>query len=135
MPKQDTTMTNGQALSDLAQQLETQRWQLLLDADAQALSDLMSDDLHFVHSSGLKDDKKQYIDAIETGTVIYRSADSRIEAVVPLGDRAFIAHGVVKMEAIVRGTERRLHSIFMVAWRREQDAWRLVAHQTTLLPA
>ena len=127
-------MTKGKALFDLAQQLETQRWQLLLDANAQGLSDLMSHDLQFVHSSGLKDGKKQYLDAIETGTVIYRSADSRIEAVVPLGDQAFIAHGVVKMEATVRGTERGLHSIFMVVWRREQDAWRLVARQTTLLP-
>ena len=38
MPKQETTMTNGQTLFDLAQQLETQRWQLLLDADVQALA-------------------------------------------------------------------------------------------------
>ena len=128
-------MTHEEALPDLAQQLETQRWQLLLGGDIPALSDLLSDDLQFVHSSGLKDSKKQYLDAIETGAVVYHSANSRIESVTALGKHAFIAHGVVKMEATVRGTERRLHSIFMVIWRREQDAWRLVAHQTTSLPA
>lgn len=127
-------MTDRQSLADLAQELETQRWRLLLDANTPALSDLVSDDLHFVHSSGLRDSKKQYLDAIETGAVVYRSANSRIESVIPLGDEAFIAHGVVKMEATVRGAERRLHSVFIVVWRREQDAWRLVAHQTTALP-
>ncbi|SMG49240.1 nuclear transport factor 2 family protein [Paraburkholderia susongensis] len=128
-------MTTGPDLFDLARQLEDTRWQLLLDADVDALTDLVSDDLQFVHSSGLKDDKKHYLDAIRTGSVIYRNANSRIETVVSLGDRSFIASGAVKMEATVRGTERSLHSLFMVVWRREQETWRLVAHQTTLLPA
>ncbi|MGF6600753.1 hypothetical protein P3T23_005492 [Paraburkholderia sp. GAS448] len=124
-------MTTGPDLLDLACKLEDTRWQLLLNADVIALTDLVSDDLQFVHSSGLKDDKTTYLDAIRAGAVIYRSANSRIETVVPLGDRSFIASGLVKMEATVRGTERSLHSLFMVIWRREQETWRLVAHQTT----
>jgi hypothetical protein len=135
MSEQELMMTTGPDLFDLARKLEDTRWQLLLNADVNALTDLVSDDLQFVHSSGLKDDKTNYLDAIRAGAVIYRSANSRIETVVPLGDRSFIASGVVKMEATVRGTERSLHSIFMVVWRREQETWRLVAHQTTLLPA
>lgn len=128
-------MTAAPDFFDLARKLEHTRWQLLLNADANALTDLLSDDLQFVHSSGLKDDKTNYLDAVRAGAVIYRSANSRIETVVPLGDESFIASGVVKMEATVRGAERSLHSLFMVIWRREQETWRLVAHQTTLLPA
>ena len=128
-------MITGQQLSDLAHELEDKRWQLLLRGDAEAIADLVSDDLQFVHSSGLKDDKKQYLDAIRTGAVIYRSADSRIATVVPLGDQSFIAGGAVEMTATVRGTDRSLHSLFMVVWRREQEAWRLVAHQTTSVPS
>ena len=67
--------------------------------------------------------------------MVYRSADSRIETVFSLSSSAFFANGVVTMEAAIRGTERKLHSTFVVVWRREQDTWRLVAHQTTLLPA
>lgn len=128
-------MTTRSDFFDLARKLEDTRWQLLLNADVDALTDLISDDLQFVHSSGLKDDKTAYLDAVLAGTVIYRSANSRIETVIPLGETSFIASGVVKMEATVRGTERNLHSLFMVVWRREQETWRLVAHQTTLLPA
>lgn len=128
-------VTTRPNLFDLARKLEDTRWQLLLNADATALTDLLSDDLQFVHSSGLKDDKTNYLDAVRAGAVIYRSANSRIETVVPLGNESFIASGSLKMEATVRGTERSLHSLFMVVWRREQETWRLVAHQTTLLPA
>jgi len=128
-------MITGQPLSDLAHELENKRWQLLLRGDAEALTDLVSDDLQFVHSSGLRDGKQQYLDAVRTGAVIYRSEESRIETVVPLGDQSFIASGAVKMTATVRGTERNLHSLFMVVWRREQETWRLVAHQTTLVPS
>ncbi|SOE91699.1 protein of unknown function [Burkholderia sp. D7] len=128
-------MITGQPLSDLAHELENKRWQLLLRGDAEALADIVSDDLQFVHSSGLRDGKKQYLDAVRTGAVIYRSAESRIETVVPLGDQSFIASGAVKMMATVRGTERNLHSLFMVVWRREQETWRLVAHQTTSVPS
>jgi hypothetical protein len=135
MPEQELMMTTRPDLFDLARKLEDTRWHLLLNADATALTDLLSDDLQFVHSSGLKDDKTNYLDAVRAGAVIYRSANSRIETVVPLGNESFIASGSLKMEATVRGTERSLHSLFMVVWRREQETWRLVAHQTTLLPA
>jgi hypothetical protein len=135
MPEQELIMTTGPDLFDLARKLEDTRWQLLLNADANALTDLLSDDLQFVHSSGLKDDKTNYLDAVRTGAVIYRSANSRIETVVPLGNESFIASGALKMEATVRGIERSLHSLFTVVWRREQETWRLVAHQTTLLRA
>jgi hypothetical protein len=135
MPEQELMVTTRPNLFDLARKLEDTRWQLLLNADATALTDLLSDDLQFVHSSGLKDDKTNYLDAVRAGAVIYRSANSRIETVVPLGNESFIASGSLKMEATVRGTERSLHSLFMVVWRREQETWRLVAHQTTLLPA
>jgi hypothetical protein len=135
MPEQELMMTTGPDLFHLARKLEDTRWQLLLNADATALTDLLSDDLQFVHSSGLKDDKTNYLDAVRAGAVIYRSANSRIETVVPLGNESFVASGSLKMEATVRGTERSLHSLFMVVWRREQETWRLVAHQTTLLPA
>src|SRR5258708_12154876 len=135
MPEQELMMTTGPDLFDLARQLEDTRWQLLLNADANALTDPLSDDLQFVHSSGLKDDKTNYLDAVRAGAVIYRSANSRIKTVVPLGDESFIASGALKMQATVLHTERTLHSLFIVVWRRDQETWRLVAHQTTLLPA
>ncbi len=128
-------MIESQSLLELANALEAKRWELMLEGDTQGLAGLISDDLLYVHSSGLKDGKQQYLDAIQARAVIYHSAEYRIEAVVPLADQALIANGIVKIEATVHGTQKSLHSIFMVVWRCEQGIWRLVAHQTTLLPA
>ncbi|RKE36352.1 uncharacterized protein DUF4440 [Paraburkholderia sp. BL23I1N1] len=128
-------MVTGQPLFELASEHEAKRWELMLNADTEALAGLLSDDLQFIHSSGLKDSKEPYLDTIRTGTVIYRSASSRIETVTSLNDRAFIATGDVTMKATVRGIERDLHSLFTVVWRLEDGTWRLVAHQTTSVPA
>lgn len=124
-------MNTERKFFDLASDREAKRWELMLNADTEALADLLSNDLQFIHSSGLKDSKEPYLETITTGTVIYRSASNRIETVTPLGDNAFIASGTVTMHATVRGTERILNSLFTVVWRREQDTWRLVSHQTT----
>jgi ketosteroid isomerase-like protein len=124
-------MNTEQTLFELASDREAKRWELMLNADTDALADLLSDDLQFIHASGLKDSKEPYLEAIRAGTVTYRSASSRIETVTCLGDHAFIASGVVDMQATVRGIDRDLHSLFTVVWRREQSAWRLVSHQTT----
>lgn len=124
-------MTTEPTLFELASDREAKRWELMLSAETTALADLLSDDLLFIHSSGLKDAKEPYLETIRTRTVIYRSVDSRIETVTPLGEHAFIASGVVTMQATVRGVERNLRSLFTVVWRYEEGTWRLVSHQTT----
>lgn len=128
-------MITEPTLLQLANELEALRWNLILHGEARALAALLSDDLRFVHSTGLIDDKQSYLVSIETSTVVYHSADREIAFVVPLGDAAFFVNGTVKMTVTLRGTPRTLHSVFTVVWRREQDAWRLVLHQTTALPA
>ncbi|ABB08502.1 nuclear transport factor 2 family protein [Burkholderia lata] len=128
-------MTTEPALQQLAAELEARRWNLILQGDAQTLSTLLSDDLLFVHSSGLSDSKQSYLSSIEAGAAVYHSADREIASVVPLGDAAFFVTGTVRMAVTLRGTPRTLHSVFTVVWRREEDTWRLALHQTTALPA
>jgi hypothetical protein len=124
----------SQQLSEIAHELEAARWDFMLRAKAEPLAELLSDDLKYVHSSGILDGKQEYLDTIRLGTVIYRSAESRIESVIPVGQDGMIINGVLKMEASIRGFPRSLNSRFVVVWRREAGAWKLVAHQTTLLP-
>ena len=121
-------------LLQLAERLEGQRWLAMLEGNHEALSQLVSQELWYVHSSGLKDGKQGYVDSVKTGVVVYQSSKRQINTVVQLGEQAFLARGEVVMDAVIRGTQKRLQSLFSVTWRQEQEAWRLVAHQTTLLP-
>lgn len=122
-------------LLELAEQLEDQRWLAMRDGNHEALSRLVSEDLWYVHSSGLRDGKQGYIDSVKTGLVVYQSSTRQIKAVIQLGDQAFIAGGEVVMDVAIRGVQKHLQSLFSVTWRQEQGVWRLVTHQTTLLPA
>ena len=121
-------------LLQLAERLEGQRWLAMLDGNHEALSQLISEELWYVHSSGLKDGKQGYVDSVKTGAVVYQSSKRQINAVIRLGEKAFLAGGEVIMDAVIRGAPKRLQSLFSVIWRQEQGVWRLVAHQTTLLP-
>jgi len=50
-------MTLIDNLIDLATGLEAKRGDCIIGADVQGLTEFLSDDLHFIHSRGLKDGK------------------------------------------------------------------------------
>lgn len=123
-----------QDFRELAAGLEAQRWEHLLNADAPALSLCLSDDLIFIHSSGLKDDKEAYLDSIRKMTVLYHRAEREIAAVIALGEDAFLVQGDITMDVTLKEAPRTLNSLYSVIWRREDGRWRLVSHQTTPKP-
>lgn len=122
------------SLLERATQLEGKRWKAMLDGNHESLGQLVSDDLWYVHSSGLKDGKQGYVDAVKTGAVVYQHSTRQIETVIEIGEHAFLVGGTVDMDVVIRGTPKRLQSLFSVIWRQEDSVWRLVGHQTTLLP-
>jgi hypothetical protein len=123
---------DSQSVKQLAEALEDRRWAAMLSGDADAFAEIASEELQYVHSSGVRDDRAAYLESIRSKATIYHSADWKVLTVIELGSSAFTAMGEVRMEALVSGIERKMHSHFMVVWRREKDVWRLVAHQTTL---
>jgi hypothetical protein len=127
-------MTNSSTLTGLATELEAKRWQSMLQRDVDALSDLLSNDLRYVHSSGATDQKVSHLGAIDSGAVVYKSADYNLDVIIPLGKDAFIASGNIRISVVLRAEPRQMHSIFTVVWRKESGVWRLVSHQTTLIP-
>jgi len=53
----EAVMTLIDNLIDLATGLEAKRGDCIIGADVQGLTEFLSDDLHFIHSRGLKDGK------------------------------------------------------------------------------
>jgi ketosteroid isomerase-like protein len=125
---------NTTTFQDLAERLERQRWLLMLHGPADELARVLSDDLIYVHSNGLIDDRKSYLEKYRDGTFLYHRIEGRIEQVIVLGSDALAVSGVSDMEVTVKGVSKRIKSISLVIWRRDDDVWRLVAHQNTLMP-
>jgi hypothetical protein len=123
-----------QTFSSLANELEAKRLSLMLAGDTAGLADILSDELYYLHSSGIQDNKETLLGKIAKGTIVYRRLDGDPGQVISLDDRSFSVYGAVSMDAIVGSAERRVDYLFLAVWRKEHDNWRLVAMQSTLAP-
>jgi hypothetical protein len=111
---------------ETARELESKRGALMTSGDADGLPEILSTDL-YAHSSGLLDDKQSFLAKFRNGVFVYHKVEARVEAAVSLGSDALQANGVLQLEVALNGVERRIQSVYLVVWR-------LVGHQTTLLP-
>ncbi|MEV6419219.1 nuclear transport factor 2 family protein [Streptomyces sp. NPDC051662] len=127
-------MSGNADLLRLASDLEARRAALLVSGDADALAGLLSEELYYAHSTGLLDDKQSFIEKFRDGAFVFRSVDARVESARGLGESAFQAAGVLELLVLVDGVERRIVAVYLVVWRQEEGAWRLVGHQATTAP-
>jgi hypothetical protein len=126
----DTNTTNELALNDkqlfnMAVELENKRASLMTTGDADKLAQILSDDLYYAHSSGTYEGKRDYIEKYRTGVFVYREFEAEIKVQI---------NGIVRLEVAISGVIKSMESIYLVVWRRERGTWRLLSHQTTLLP-
>lgn len=109
------------------------RWIAAIKAnDRVALDRLLADDLVYTHSTGLVEDKAQYVAAVTGGSQKYASVTYEDPAIRVYGSTA-----VMVAKARIAGTSkgapfdnqlRLLH-----VWVKQAGTWTLVAHQTTRL--
>jgi hypothetical protein len=114
--------------------LEDERCRAMTGGDLAALDRLLSEDLIWTHSSGKVDSKKQLLAKIESGESQYLSMRREDEKCV-ISAGAAVASGMVSMEVRLGGVERSLRSRYTNVWFREGDVWRVVAWQSTAVPA
>ncbi len=108
---------------------EKQRCDAVMSRDIVALRAMMTDDLTYVHASGLKQTKQEYLDYVAAGKVTYTSY-SIDQPSVHLADDAAVTHGVFRYE----NTGATPGSVFYTAFYvREKGAWKLSAWQATLI--
>lgn len=120
--------------SNLVLALEDRRRQALLATDLPALDGLLADDLLYVHSTGVCDNKDSYLGKLSSGSLKYLELNFR-DLHVQVLQQAAIVSG--RMSAVVskEGQRKSVASLFMTVWSCGADGtWRLHAHQGTPLP-
>jgi hypothetical protein len=114
--------------------LEDERCRAMTSADMAALDRLFSDKLIWTHSSAHVDSKQALLAKIESGATQYLSIRREDERYV-ISANAAVASGVVIQEVRLGGVERSLRSRYTNVWFLEDDAWRFVAWQATVVSA
>lgn len=119
---------------ELANSLEQRRAAAMVSGKIDDFAAMLSPDLSYVHSSGLYDSRGSLLEKLDNGTILYRRAETTVEAAIALGSDALMARGTLELDARVAGIERQMRSIYLVVWVRGNAGWRLVGHQTTSRP-
>ena len=114
-------------------QAEEARCRAQMNGDVVAMDTLMGNDLVYIHSSTVIDNKRSFIESIRSGAVKYRSMRTRDVTVRCYGCVA-IANGRGHFEVTVKGEDRTLDLLFHAVWAKRGESVQFVSWQATRLP-
>lgn len=110
------------------------RWiAAIKNKDKAALEAILSKDLVYTHSTGIVEDKNQYIAAVISGNQKYDGVDYEQPAIRVYGTTAVVATKAT-MSGASKGTPFNNQLRLLHVWVKQAGKWALVAHQTTRLP-
>ena len=101
--------------------------------DRGAMERILAKELVYTHSTGLVEDKGQYITAVTSGNQKYDSIEYEAPAIQVYGSTAVVATKVV-MKGSTKGQPFNNQLRLLHVWVKHGGKWTLVAHQTTRLP-
>lgn len=110
----DTTFS-PKTMEEQALHRDGTRCKALLSGNAALLATIVDEDLTYTHSSGKKDTKSSYVDALASGRTKYLSLEREDVTARACGD-AVIVQGKVRMHVIVDGEEKRLFNHYLAVW-------------------
>lgn len=114
--------------------LDKERMQAMVDKDVTKLKNLLCKDLIYTHSSARLDTKDSLIAAMESGATEYTSMEASDVVAQDLGD-AVILTGVAQISILANGAPNSFGVRFTDVYQNQGGTWRMVAWQSTKLPA
>jgi len=109
--------------------LENRRVEAMTKGDANALDEILADDLIYTHSTARIDTKASFIEAITSGRSNYRSVERKDVNVRQFGDSA-----VVTGHAKFHVGDNKFEARFIDVYAKRNGSWQMVAWQSTKLP-
>ncbi len=114
--------------------LEDRRYKAMCDADAATLDQLLAESLVYTHSYGGQDGKAAYLAGVRAKKWVYRKIERPEEHIQVHGDCAVVT-GKIRIELLSEGKPKTLNSAYTNVWVNGPKGWRMVAWQSTPLPA
>ena len=114
--------------------LAEQKWIAAVKSqDRSAMDGILASELIYTHSTGLVEDKAQYIAAVTSGNQKYDSIEYEAPSIRTYANTAVVATKVV-MTGSTKGQPFNNQLRLLHVWVKRGGKWSLVAHQTTRLP-
>jgi len=125
------TETGNSDVIEAVKRAEERRLNAMRANDAATLKELLADDLVYVFSTGVVENKAGYLKALEQGTTRYED-DLHIRDV---DIRAFpenaVLTGVLESHILFQGERQHLVNRFTMLWVQNENKWQLSTWQST----
>lgn len=104
----------------------------VVQRDFAALEKILAPDLIYAHSTGIIENKQQYLGKLRSGVQRYDAIEHKMVTVRLYGDAA-VVHSQVTMRGVNASGPFNDRLMMLHVWIKQGGAWRLAAHQTTKL--
>lgn len=100
----------------------------MVSPNQKQLDDLTAKDLTYGHSSGLLENKNQYIEAVVNGPFDFISIDPTNQTITITGDTAVVRHLFIA-EAVNSGEPVAIKIGVLMVFQNQNSGWKLLARQ------
>jgi len=104
-----------------------------LHRDAAALDRILADDLKYVHGNATVMNKKEFIDSLKSGDLLYHSIDFEEEDARVAGEMAVVM-SKLRLHITMDGQDQKFEVRFLRVYVKRKGSWQMLAHQATRLP-
>jgi ketosteroid isomerase-like protein len=112
---------------------EQARFECMTRADTAALRPMLADDLLYVHSNTLKENKLEHLEAIAAKRLVYREM-AREEVRVRRFGRTALTNGTLGVKGELKGAAFDVRLFYTAVYRKKRGVWQLVNWQSTRVP-
>ena len=114
--------------------LEQSLYRAMIGRDFATLRGLLSDDVSYMHSTGVAESKAQYLAGVADGLYEYERIESRGVRIHMYRETA-VETGVVEMSVGATGEPKAtLRLLFTLVWVKQGGRWQLLLRQATRIP-
>ena len=122
------------SLAERIAALEDDRYRTMVAGDIAGLGRFLSERLTYTHSTALTESKAEYLASVAKGVFKYRDIKISERAIREVAG-AMLVTGRITIDILIDGQPKLLQSRFLNVWAEEGGDWRMVAWQSTPIPA
>ncbi len=112
---------------------ELRRFDAMVQKDTASLRNLLADDLIYLHSNSMKENKQEHLLAIGSGKVVYEKMNRENPKIRRYGKIAII-NGIVRVKGLLNTTSFELNLAYTSIYKKHKKQWQLVNWQSTRIP-
>jgi ketosteroid isomerase-like protein len=111
--------------------LQQKRFAAMISKDTASLRSCTDDDIVYIHSNGLVQDKAAFISSVSSGTIVYQQMSNK-EQQVRIYKKAAVINGVVHVKGTYNGKEFEMDLRYTDVYIKK-NGWKMASWQSLKL--